>query len=68
MRAQALPVSSPGQPFRGAGTRSTGSCSLRVPSATHSTGDDGPCGPLVRGERNPVSIRSRRRYEVAAML
>ena len=24
---------------------------LRVPSATHSPGDDGPCGPLVRGEQ-----------------
>ena len=41
---------------------------LRVLSATHPTGDDGPCKPLVRGEQNPVSIRSRRRYEVAAML
>ena len=41
---------------------------LRVPSATHPTGDNGPCGPLVRGDPNPVSIRSRRRYEVTAML
>ena len=38
---------------------------LRVPSATHPTG---PCEVLVRGEHHPVSFRSRRRYEVAAML
>jgi len=25
---------------------------LRVPSATHPTGDDGACGPLVRAEQN----------------
>ena len=39
---------------------------LRVPSATHPTGDDGPCEALVRGERDAVSIRSQRRYEVGA--
>ena len=37
---------------------------LRVPRATHPTGDDGPCEMLVRGEHHPVSFQSRRRYEV----
>ena len=41
---------------------------LRVPSATLPPGDDGHREAFVRGEHSPVSIRSRRRYEVAAML
>jgi len=40
----------------------------RVPSAAHPIGDDGPCGPLVRGEQTSVSIRCCHRYEVTAIL
>lgn len=41
---------------------------LRVPGATLPPGDDGYREGFARAEHNPASIRSRRRYGVAAML